>query len=224
MRARLQAVAATDARMLNENTAFAEAFGRVLGTSEDDRVSLVETVWEYGLQARERGEVKEAVMLFEAAIDGRGKGLCDDNKEGRDRVVDMRGKLLALRGEAEGAGGVEDDYNKLKVAKDKYDLASDLDDRGDYDEALALYGEALVLRTEVHGHAHLSVAATYNNIAAVYDSQGKYDEALVEYQKSLDIKIRVVGHDHPDVATTLLNIANVYNRQGKYDEALGEYQ
>ena len=98
MRASLQAVvAATDARTLNDNTAFAEAFGRVLGTSEDDRVSLVETVWEYGLQARDRGEVGEALMLFEAAIDGRGKGLCDDKKEGRDRVVEMRGKHLALR-------------------------------------------------------------------------------------------------------------------------------
>jgi hypothetical protein len=43
---RLLAVAVTDARTTNDNTDFAEAFERVLGTSEVDRVSLVETVWE----------------------------------------------------------------------------------------------------------------------------------------------------------------------------------
>jgi hypothetical protein len=58
MRAGLQAVvAASDARTLNDNTAFTEAFERVLDTSEDDRRDLAETVWEYGLQARKRGEV-----------------------------------------------------------------------------------------------------------------------------------------------------------------------
>ena len=61
MRAGLQAVvAATDVRTLHDNTAFAEAFGRVLEKSEHDRVNLAETVWEKGLQARERGEVEEA--------------------------------------------------------------------------------------------------------------------------------------------------------------------
>jgi hypothetical protein len=91
MRDSLRAVvAATDARTLHDNTAFAEAFARVLDESELQRVILAETVWKDGLQARERGEVEEAAKLFEAAIDGRGKGLCDDVKAGRDRVVDMR--------------------------------------------------------------------------------------------------------------------------------------
>ena len=107
MRAGLQAVvAATDARTLKDNTAFAEAFGRVLDTSDEDRKDLTEAVWEHGLQARESGEVEEAGKLFEAAIDGRGKGLCDDDKAGRDRVVEMRGELLALLAGGGGAGGL----------------------------------------------------------------------------------------------------------------------
>ncbi len=50
------------------------------------------------MQARARGEVEEASKLFEATIDGRGKGLCDDVKAGHDQVVEMRVGLLALRG------------------------------------------------------------------------------------------------------------------------------
>jgi len=247
MRDSLRAVvAATDARMLHDNTAFAEAFARVLDESELQRVILAETVWKDGLQARERGDVEEATMLFEAAIDGRGKGLCDDIKAGRDRVVDMRRELLALHVGVGGAAGgvwdllggflgrcaccsllapplVEDNDQKEKVAKGKYELASDLHARGDYDDALALYEEALLL-TEACGHDSLQVAATKGSIASVYDSQRKYDEALVEYQKSLEIKIQVLGHDHLSVAATYNNIAIVYESQGKYDEALVEYQ
>ena len=170
----LVVVAATDARTLNDNTAFAEAFGRVLKKSEHDRVNLAETVWMDGVQARERGEVEEAAMLFEAAIDGRGKGLCDDIKEGRDRVVEMRRELLALHaGQVVGGGGAggvwdllggffgrcaccprpapslfEDKDYKIKVAGEKHGLALDLQDRGDYDQALALYEEARVVFTE----------------------------------------------------------------------------
>jgi tetratricopeptide (TPR) repeat protein len=248
MRASLLAVvAATDARTINDNTAFAEALARVLATSEADRVNLAETVWENGLQARERGEEEEAAKLFEAAIDGRGKGLCDDIKAGRDRVVDMRRELLALHVGVGGAAGgvwellggflgrcaccsllapslIEDNDYKEKVAKGKYELASDLHARGDYDDALALYEEALVLYTEACGHNSLSVARTYCNIANVYNSQGKHDLALEYYQKDLEITVRVVGHDHPLVADTLLNTAAVYLKQGKYDEALDLYQ
>ena len=108
MRAGLEEIVAEyDASTLNDNTVFAQVFGRVMDGSEDSRVKVAEAVWKDGVEAHERGEVQEATQLLEAAIDGRGKGLCYDIKEGRDRVVDMRGKLLALRGEAGGAGGVD---------------------------------------------------------------------------------------------------------------------
>jgi hypothetical protein len=63
--------------------------------------------------------LEEAVKLFEAAIDGRGKMLCTDNKGARYRVVEMRGQLLALHGEEGGARGVEDKDYTIKVANDK---------------------------------------------------------------------------------------------------------
>ena len=95
-------VAASDAGSLNDNATFAQVFGRVIDTAEDERVKLTEAVWADGIRARESAEVEEAAKLFEAAIHARSKGLCADVKAGRDRVIEMRQELLALPGE----GGV----------------------------------------------------------------------------------------------------------------------
>jgi tetratricopeptide (TPR) repeat protein len=172
MRACLEDIVAEyDASKLNDNSVFEQVFGRVMDGSEDTRVKVAEAVWKDGVEAHERGDVEEATKLFEAAIDGRCKGLCSDIKEGRDRVVEMRRELLALHaGQVVGGGGdggvwdllggffahcaccprpapslFEDNDYKIKVAGEKHRLASDLDDRGDYDQALALYEEARVL-------------------------------------------------------------------------------
>ena len=179
MRAGLEDIVDYDASALNHNSVFAQVFGRVMDGSEDVRMKVVETVWKDGVEAHERGEVEEATKLFKASIDGRGKRLCSDIKDARDRVVEMRGKLLALRGEGGGAGEVEDKDHTRKVANDRYALASDLVARGDYDEALDLSEEAIVLYTEACGHNSLDVVKTYNNIAIVFRKQGKHEEALV---------------------------------------------
>ena len=90
MRAGLDAIVEYDASALNDNSVFAQVFGRVMDGSEDVRMKVVETVWKDGVEAHERGEVEEATKLFKAAIHCRGKGgLCSDIKEARDRVVEL---------------------------------------------------------------------------------------------------------------------------------------
>jgi tetratricopeptide (TPR) repeat protein len=152
MRTVLQAVVAeTVASELNDNEHFGVVFGRVIEVSEDKRRELAEAVWQDGEAARGRGETDEAAALFEKAIDARGRGLCADDKEGRDRIVAMRRVVI----EATGVGG-----DKEKQAQAKFALASDLEDQGDYEEALALYQEALELFTEVRFQYALSMCAS----------------------------------------------------------------
>jgi hypothetical protein len=90
----------------------------------------------------------------------------------------MRGGLLSLRTGGGGVGGVGDKDLKVKVAMVKFDLAFDLNDRGDYDKALALCEEALVLYTEAHDHESTDVVLTIRKIGVVYYNQVKYDETL----------------------------------------------
>jgi hypothetical protein len=66
-------VSTTDVRTLKDNTAYAEAVGRVMDTSEKNRVDLVDTVLTAGFQAHNRGEVEQVVNLFEVVIDLRNK-------------------------------------------------------------------------------------------------------------------------------------------------------
>ena len=151
MRAALQAVVAeVEASKLNDNKQFGTVFGRVIEVSEEKRQELAESVWQDGEAARGRGEADAAAALFAKAIDARGRGLCADDKQGRDRIVAMRRVLMEVRG-----GGGE----KEGQAWDKVKLASDLDDQGAFEEALALYQEALELFTEVRFQYATSMCA-----------------------------------------------------------------
>ena len=151
MRAALQAVVAeVEASKLNDNEHFGAVFGRVIEVSEEKRQELAEAVWQDGEAARGRGEADAAAALFEKAIDARGRGLCADDKQGRDRIVAMRRVLM------EAKGGEED---KREQARAKYALASDLNDQGEFEEALALYQEAIELFTEVRFQYATSMCA-----------------------------------------------------------------
>ena len=99
MRAALQAVVdEVEASKLNDNEHFGAVFGRVIEVSEEKRQELAEAVWQDGEAARGRGEADAAATLFEKAIDARGRGLCADDKQGRDRIVAMRRVLMEAKG------------------------------------------------------------------------------------------------------------------------------
>ena len=100
MRAALQAVVAAEveASKLNDNEHFGTVFGRVIEVSEEKRQELAESVWQDGEAARGRGEADAAAALFEKAIDARGRGLCADDKQGRDRIVAMPRVLMEAKG------------------------------------------------------------------------------------------------------------------------------
>ncbi|KAH8884106.1 hypothetical protein GQ53DRAFT_609582, partial [Thozetella sp. PMI_491] len=52
-----------------------------------------------------------------------------------------------------------------------------LKSQGKYDDAEAMYREALALREKVLGRENPSMLTSMNNLALVLKSQGKYDEA-----------------------------------------------
>ena len=55
--------------------------------------------------------------------------------------------------------------------------------RGQYDQALQNYQQALVITQEVGDRA--GEGATLNNIGGVYRVRGQYDQALQNYQRAL---------------------------------------
>ena len=96
--------------------------------------------------------------------------------------------------------------------------------QGTYEQALAYYEKALVIRLKALGEDHPSVASTYHDMGNVYYYQGAYEQALAYNEKVLAIIIKARGDDHPSVANIYNNMGLEYYAQGAYKQALAYFE
>jgi tetratricopeptide (TPR) repeat protein len=92
-------------------------------------------------------------------------------------------------------------------------------DRGDREEALKLFKEALQLQREVGNQTYESAAL--NNIGKLYLDRGDYDEAQTYFERALTLREKMNAPS--DLADTLHNLAEVGLKLGTYDLALDRY-
>ena len=107
---------------------------------------------------------------------------------------------------------VDENGSLRDVVSQKSSYASMLDDRGEYNEALAVYTEVLGLYKDLDGEDSTTVAGTYNNMANVYNNQGAYSKALEYYQLALNIRKAKLGKDHPHTISVNKNIERVKSK------------
>jgi eukaryotic-like serine/threonine-protein kinase len=96
--------------------------------------------------------------------------------------------------------------------------------KGSYEEAKALFEQALALREEALDSDHPDVAATLSNLATIYISLGAYEDVKPLLERSLRIHERVLGPEHPDVGRNINNLAIVHYSTGSYEEAKALYE
>ncbi len=89
-----------------------------------------------------------------------------------------------------------------------YNLGAVLLRRGQLDEAMTHYQQALEIRP--------NYVEAYINLGIVLSSQGRFDQAMVQYGKALKIK--------PDSADAHTNLGAVLAAQGRLDEAAQHYR
>jgi tetratricopeptide (TPR) repeat protein len=89
-----------------------------------------------------------------------------------------------------------------------YNLGIALNDRGDVDEAIAHYRQAVELRP--------SYAEAHYNLARLLVQKGQVDEAVAHYQKALEI--------NPADAAAHNNLGATLLANGRVDEAIAHYQ
>jgi len=106
----------------------------------------------------------------------------------------------------------------IDVANSLNSLAVVLYEKGEYDEAEALYREALDMNKDLLGE-HERVAIALNNLALLLKTRGKYDEAEPLYREGLALSRKLYGDEHRIVALNLNNLAVLLKSQGKYAEA-----
>lgn len=92
--------------------------------------------------------------------------------------------------------------------------------RGEHEEAVALFEEALGGRRELLGHHHPDVARDLNNLALALEGMGRADEALARLEEALTALRTGYSGEHPDVARVHNNVGMVLSSMGRLDEAI----
>lgn len=109
------------------------------------------------------------------------------------------------------------------LAADIVAFAAILDGQGKFEEAEALYVEALpTLERAPHANAH-EIGVALNDLGAHYARRGDFERAAELLTRSVELKTRTHGAEHPDVALSLNNLAFVYERSGRLRQAVDLY-
>ena len=73
--------------------------------------------------------------------------------------------------------------------------------KGDYDKALPLYEQTLVVSERVLGAEHPATLTSHNNLASLYQAKGDYDKALALFEQTLKVCEKTLGLKHPKTRT-----------------------
>jgi tetratricopeptide (TPR) repeat protein len=117
-------------------------------------------------------------------------------------------------------GRVMPSVGKPSRAKLLHNLGAFLQDRGEYDEALAKYEEALRIAEELGNGA--GGAISLHQIGNLHYLRGEYDEALAKYEESLRIEEEM--GDRARAAQSLHQIGMIHHDRGEPEEALAKYE
>jgi len=91
--------------------------------------------------------------------------------------------------------------------------------QGDYEQAEALFREALALRETALGRDSLEVAESLNNLAGAVRLQGRLGEAEEATREALAIRRARLSADHPLVTQSVSNLAVLHVAQGQLEQA-----
>ncbi|MFN6517880.1 MAG: tetratricopeptide repeat protein [Nostoc sp. CreGUA01] len=93
------------------------------------------------------------------------------------------------------------------------------DDKGEMDEAIALFNQSLEIDKRI-GNVQ-GKAATLNQLGIICANKGEMDEAIALYNQSLEIDKRIGNVQGK--AATLHNLASIYANKGEVDQAIALY-
>ncbi len=81
-------------------------------------------------------------------------------------------------------------------------------DRGEYEKAVGLFGQAIALRSDYR--------EAYNNLGVAYHKMGRLEDAIASFKKAMEIS--------PDYTVAYNNLSAVYQEMGKGDEVIASYR
>jgi tetratricopeptide (TPR) repeat protein len=95
-----------------------------------------------------------------------------------------------------------------------------LQEKGEYEPAVAAYREAAAIRERALGPSSLEVAGALNSVGIGLYQLGRLDEAQPMHERALAIYEQALGREHPLIGTSLTKLGNVLLDRGRPDDAL----
>ena len=140
-------------------------------------------------------------------------GNCYYGRKRPDKALEFYSKALNMRKELSGSKYHYD----MPVYKNQ--IGTVHEDKGEYDEAVKCYKDALELLEELKCLGYEDEALFRRNLANVYVRQEKYKEANKEARKAYKIRLERLG-DHPDTVRSIFQLGVIKANLKAYDKAL----
>jgi tetratricopeptide (TPR) repeat protein len=213
VRAALAEVPGGAAALAAAAPAFVAHLGEALADAERDAAAGAPEAGLYETD-REWHNLEEATSAWgvAGAADGAVLAAIEALREARTRVLAARAPpsdrpLDALDGDA------AVNITNLKA------YAEELAGKGQYEESLKAYEEALALQQSSVGGYDASLADTHAAMAFIRAAACDDESAIVELERALAIQTLALGADHPDLAITLIELSNARRKLGELDAA-----
>ena len=130
-----------------------------------------------------------------------------------EKALEFYNKALKMREELSGS----DYHYDMPVYKNQ--IGTVHEDKGEYEEAVKCYKDALELLEKLKCLGYEDEALFRRNLANVYVRQEKYKEAEEEAEKAFKIRLKILGN-HPDTVRSLFQLGVIQANLATYDKAL----
>ena len=213
-------IAATEKKLSNPETAFAEYQSRIKELEtllEEATLEIGENRIRHAEALLAKGDESEADAIF-AEVESHDKVVEAEARKRQAKAAFGRGLI------AEGAvrwadaathyaraAGLEPDLENLFKARE-FAWRS-----GDYAAALRFGEKGITLARETGDQ--IDVSKSLNEHAMTLDASGRYDEAEPLYREAIEIAEATLGKEHPAYATNLNNLAELLRATGRFGEA-----
>jgi tetratricopeptide (TPR) repeat protein len=88
-----------------------------------------------------------------------------------------------------------------------------------YQKALHIGEQALIMAEKLYGPDHINTAASLFNLAEIHRMRGNYNNSELHYYGALRIRERILGREHPRVAAGFYGLAEIMMARGEYQLA-----
>ena len=130
-----------------------------------------------------------------------------------EKALEFYNKALKMREELSGS----DYHYDMPVYKNQ--IGTVHEDKGEYEEAVKCYKDALELLEKLKCLGYEDEALFRRNLANVYVRQEKYKEAEEEAKKAFKIRLEILGN-HPDTVRSIFQLGVIQANLETYDKAL----